>query len=207
MAPLGFPIPRRFIVLFSTILSLLVIYHFLAPSYAPLSRSSRLASYGSDSSSGDAADGYLSPASWLPWQSDTYDRPPEFDEDGQCLFLSPYSALSKEEKQRVEWMELEEVSAGVVRSKYASDGEQGGSEEVAEFDGFEDPDVVANATSKGRKSGTRPKGRSHPILKLLKQGEDKWNERINGQSKTLEEAVAKYVGKWNRQPPKGFDRW
>jgi beta-1,2-xylosyltransferase len=166
-----------------------------------------LASYGSGSvsDSGDEADGLLSPPSWLPWQSsETFDHPPEFDEDGQCLFLSPYSALSREEKQRAEWMELEEVSAGVVRSKFASDGdEEAGDGVVEEYDGFEDPDMAHNATRKKIKL----KGQSHPILKLLKQGEDKWNERINGQSKTLEEAVDKYVSKWGRQPPKGFDRW
>lgn len=74
-------------------------------------------------------------------------------------------------------MVLEEVSAGVVRAK----------------------DMGEN--------GEKPKGQSHPILALLKQGEEKWQHKMNNQSKTLEEATEKYIAKWNKNPPKYFDRW
>lgn len=85
-------------------------------------------------------------------------------------------------------MRLEEVSAGVVKAQHTFG---------LDLDGAED----------GSNGTWTPKGPSHPILALLKEGEEKWDKKLSGQSKTIEEAVEKYTKKWNRNPPKGFDRW
>ncbi|WWC88904.1 uncharacterized protein L201_003819 [Kwoniella dendrophila CBS 6074] len=47
----------------------------------------------------------------------------------------------------------------------------------------------------------------HPILDLMKQGEDKWNNLLERQSKTLPQAVTEYRRRYGRAPPKGFDQW
>jgi beta-1,2-xylosyltransferase len=44
-------------------------------------------------------------------------------------------------------------------------------------------------------------------LALLKAGEEKWKQKMSSQSQTIEEATEKYIKKWNRNPPKGFDKW
>ncbi len=54
---------------------------------------------------------------------------------------------------------------------------------------------------------TTPVGKSHPILGLLRHGDQKWKRMVESQSRTLEQAVDKYMSKWNRPPPKGFDLW
>lgn len=53
----------------------------------------------------------------------------------------------------------------------------------------------------------RAKGSGHPILGLLHRGEERWRAKLAGQSTSLEGAAAKYRQKWNRPPPKGFDKW
>lgn len=176
------PIPRRFVLLGLSAAIIVLLINLFAPSSIPPILTDRLTD----------EDGYFSGAGkWLPsvWDTETLiDRPPEFDDQGQCLFQSPYDALSPEEKRRAEFLVLEEVSKGVVRSKDLGDmesGDEGGG---------------------GGEFG-RPKGMSHPILALLKRGEDKWNNRMNNQSKTIEEAAEKYIAKWNRNPPKGFEKW
>lgn len=88
-------------------------------------------------------------------------------------------------------MDLEEISPGVVRLKGGSGGVR-----IDEFDA--DDMMGLNATMGGM---------SHPILGLLRMGEKKWNAKLAGQSKTLEEAAEKYKAKWGRNPPKGFDLW
>lgn len=169
-SPFKLPLPRRFVFLALSAAILVLFLNLFAPSSLP-------------SSSSDEPS-YFSTGKWLPsiWDSEAViDRPAEFDEDGQCLFLSPYDALSAEEKRRAEWLVLEEVSAGVVRAKPGSEGGSG--------------------------NGTRPEGTSHPILALLKAGEEKWKHKMSSQSQTIEEATEKYIKKWNRNPPKGFDKW
>jgi beta-1,2-xylosyltransferase len=171
-SPFKVPIPRRFLLLGLCAAIVVLLLNLFAPSSLPPLLSDSLTD----------EDGYFATSKWLPSMWDTeevVDRPPEFDETGQCLFLSPYDALSPEEKRRAEYMVLEEVSAGVVRAKEMPD------------DPMDD----------------RPRGPSHPILALLKQGEQKWNAKMNNQSKTIEEAVERYRAKWNRNPPKYFDRW
>lgn len=121
---------------------------------------------------------YLSPDKWTPpILSNSKSRPPpEWDANGNCLFLSPFDALTDKEKALADAIELDVVSPGNVRLKNHT--------------GEVPSDIKAN-----------------PIIRLLRDGEEKWNHALHSQSKTLEEAVAKYENKWGRPPPKGFDQW
>lgn len=47
----------------------------------------------------------------------------------------------------------------------------------------------------------------HPILDLIEYGERQWKEKVDRQSKTLEEGVREYKRRYGRKPPKGFDLW
>lgn len=48
---------------------------------------------------------------------------------------------------------------------------------------------------------------SHPIPELLAYGEERWKKLLDGQSRSLAEAVAEYQRRYKRAPPKGFDAW
>jgi hypothetical protein len=117
-------------------------------------------------------------------------RPPEFDEYGRCLFMSPFDALSTEEKQRAEQLVLESASDGIVRAREAV--------------------FVPPSMKKG--NSTVPAAQlketlTNPILGLLRDGERKWQDMLSQQSTTLEEAVTEYKTRWGRNPPRGFDEW
>lgn len=47
----------------------------------------------------------------------------------------------------------------------------------------------------------------HPIPQLLALGEKRWEELLARQSQTLGEAVREYERRYDRPPPKGFDKW
>ncbi|GAA6025765.1 hypothetical protein JCM10207_000786 [Rhodosporidiobolus poonsookiae] len=47
----------------------------------------------------------------------------------------------------------------------------------------------------------------HPILTLVKRAEHEWNEKVRRQSKTLREAVKEYRRRYNKNPPRGFEKW
>ena len=47
----------------------------------------------------------------------------------------------------------------------------------------------------------------HPIPKLMADAREQYDHLIKKQSKTLEQAVAEYKKRYNRDPPKGFDEW
>ena len=184
----GLPLPRRFIVLG---LSAVVVFLFLqtfAPNTLPPALAPNHPHHEPDAS-------LFSPSKWLPpiFNPDVPDRPAEFDEEGNCLFLSPFDALSASEKARAEWLILEDVSAGIVRSTAPIDPA------LLDPDWDDEFSEVTN--------GTRPSGLTHPIIGLLRDGENKWNDLISSQSRTLEEAVAVYERRWGRPPPKGFDHW
>lgn len=51
-----------------------------------------------------------------------------------------------------------------------------------------------------------PEG-AHPIYTLVKDAEERWNEKVSRASKSLEEAIAEYKRRYKRPPPKGFDDW
>lgn len=57
-------------------------------------------------------------------------------------------------------------------------------------------------------SGSQNASRAtHPILGLLVEGERKWADLVDRQSRSLEEAVVEYRKRYGRNPPKGFDDW
>lgn len=182
------PIPRRFIVLGATVIALFLFLHTFAPRALPPALTPNLPHHEPDAS-------YFSPSKWLPpiLNPSVPDRPLEFDEEGQCLFLSPFDALSAAEKARAAMLELEEVSAGLVRTKPAPPARD------------DDPDFD-DLTNLNGTSGLQM-GLTHPILALLRDGEKKWNDRMASQSKTLEQAVDTYKERYGRNPPKGFDAW
>ena len=49
--------------------------------------------------------------------------------------------------------------------------------------------------------------RPHPIPRLMAEAEEKWEMLLARQSNSLDEAVAEYQRRYNRNPPKGFDLW
>ena len=185
-SPLSLPLPRRFFILGFTFLTLFLFLQTFAPSTLPPAFTPSLPHHEPDAS-------YFSPSKWLPpiFNQNNPDRPIEFDEDGTCRFLSPFGALSKAEKARAAYLELEEISSGVVRTKPIE-----GRDDDPDYD-----DYMGNSTT------VIPTGLTHPILALLRDGEMKWKDRMARQSKTLEQAVDTYVERWGRQPPKGFDLW
>lgn len=113
-------------------------------------------------------------------------KPQEFDEYGRCLFLSPFDALSAEEKQRAEQVVLTDVSDGIVRSC---------------------PSVFIPAHHHQGNTTDAKETLTNPILGLLRDGERKWQDMLARQSKTLDEAVQEYKTRWGRNPPRGFDEW
>ena len=192
MVAFKLPVPRRFLILTLSAFSLILFLHTFAPKTLPPALTPHLQHHEPDAS-------YFSPSKWLPpiFNPNAPDRPPEFDEDGQCLFLSPFDALSPMEKLRAEYMALEEVSPGIVRSKPPPQG--GDVDADPDFD-----DEYSEASNSTRKL---PQGLTHPIIGLLRDGERKWRDRMARQSTTLEQAVAVYEERWGRPPPKGFDQW
>lgn len=44
-------------------------------------------------------------------------------------------------------------------------------------------------------------------MQLKLPAEQDWEQLLEKQSTTLSEAVAEYKRRYNRPPPKGFDRW
>ncbi|EIW70562.1 beta-1,2-xylosyltransferase 1 [Tremella mesenterica] len=187
---LKIPIPRKFIVLGLSIISLFLFLHTFVPRSLPPALTPHIPHHEPDAS-------YFSPSKWLPpiFNPNAPDRPVEFDEDGQCLFLSPFDALSIAEKKRAESLILETVSSGVVRSRPPPSGTDS------------DPDFDDEFSEASNDTRIMPQGLTHPIIGLLRDGERKWKERMERQSKTLEQAVQVYIDKWGRQPPKGFDHW
>lgn len=104
--------------------------------------------------------------------------------------MSPFDALSTEEKQRAEQLVLESASDGIVRAREAV--------------------FVPPSMKKG--NSTVPAAQlketlTNPILGLLRDGERKWQDMLSQQSTTLEEAVTEYKTRWGRNPPRGFDEW
>ncbi|SCV72165.1 BQ2448_4859 [Microbotryum intermedium] len=47
----------------------------------------------------------------------------------------------------------------------------------------------------------------HPIYTLIERAEQRWNDKVAKQSRTLTEAVHEYKNRYRRNPPKGFDDW
>ncbi len=163
----------------------------------------------------------LHPANWLPDIVSPFamggDQPAEWDEYGRCLFLSPFDALSDQEKARAEAMDLVTVSEGIVRSEPSIFTPPSPSSHSPPTSPPTDSSLLSspnNLTS--AKFGKNPSSNmvvenvptlSSPILALLMRGERKWQDLVSKQSRTLEEAVREYQERWGRMPPKGFEKW
>lgn len=50
-------------------------------------------------------------------------------------------------------------------------------------------------------------GGPHPITTLIKRAQMEWDAKVARQSKTLRAAVEEYRRRYNRAPPKGFEKW
>ncbi|KAF7354421.1 SPX domain-containing protein [Mycena venus] len=48
---------------------------------------------------------------------------------------------------------------------------------------------------------------SHPIPELIARAEAAWAAKLSGASTTLRQAAAEYTRRYNRLPPRGFDKW
>ncbi|GFZ52387.1 hypothetical protein JCM24511_10160 [Saitozyma sp. JCM 24511] len=51
------------------------------------------------------------------------------------------------------------------------------------------------------------KSRLHPIYKLIRDARKAWDNKLERQSQSLEEATVEYRRRYGRQPPRGFDKW
>ncbi|KAG5635149.1 hypothetical protein H0H81_012270 [Sphagnurus paluster] len=49
--------------------------------------------------------------------------------------------------------------------------------------------------------------RTHPIFDLIDLAHARWKFKLARASTTLDEAVQEYVRRYNRRPPRGFDKW
>ncbi|KAG5645658.1 hypothetical protein DXG03_005495 [Asterophora parasitica] len=47
----------------------------------------------------------------------------------------------------------------------------------------------------------------HPIYELMELANARWKSKLARASRTLDDAVGEYVRRYNRRPPKGFDKW
>ncbi|KAG9051021.1 Glycosyltransferase Family 90 domain containing protein [Tulasnella sp. UAMH 9824] len=47
----------------------------------------------------------------------------------------------------------------------------------------------------------------HPVYELLRVSEKEWKDKLGRASRTLKEAVEEYRRRYQRMPPKGFDKW
>lgn len=181
-----FGIPKRYLNLLALLSIIILISLFSTP------KTRSLVSPSTESR--------IHPVNWFPDSiSNNFgfslgDSPEEWDEFGRCLFISPFDALSKHEKQRAEQVELEQVSDGIVRAKQAV---------------FHPPLTHSDRNSTSSANSLKPASESltNPILGLLRDGERKWKDMVAKQSKSLEEAVEEYKTRWNRNPPLGFDQW
>lgn len=186
----GFGIPKRYLNLLALVSILILISLFSTP---------RTRKYVTPPPTSP-----IHPVNWFPDSiSNNFgfslgggDMPEEFDELGRCLFISPFDALSRHEKERAEQVTLEQVSDGIVRAKRSVFRPP-----TLQSDG--DSLALANANA----SEVVEETLTNPILGLLRDGERKWQDMVARQSKTLEEAVQEYKTRWNRNPPLGFDQW
>lgn len=83
------------------------------------------------------------------------------------------------------------------------------SEEEATDHLYWQPETLATAAHVYRSDGlleVNPAG-AHPIFELLRNAEERWSKKLQGASKTFDEAFNEYVKRYHRLPPVGFDTW
>ncbi|KAJ3966857.1 glycosyltransferase family 90 protein [Lentinula raphanica] len=56
-------------------------------------------------------------------------------------------------------------------------------------------------------SSPTPDYSTHPITRMMKEAEERFQAKIDKQSKTLSEAIEEYKHRYGMSPPKGFDKW
>ncbi|KAG9095218.1 F-actin-capping protein subunit beta [Ceratobasidium sp. UAMH 11750] len=69
---------------------------------------------------------------------------------------------------------------------------------------------IAELSSHQAVAGGRLKvtmGGPHPLHGLIHGAEAKWNDMLESQSTTLNEAIEEYQRRYSRRPPLGFDKW
>jgi len=64
---------------------------------------------------------------------------------------------------------------------------------------------VGGEGGKGKEGGLTQQ--PHPIHLLIREARAKWEAKVARQSRTLEEAVSEYKRRYNKKPPRGFDKW
>jgi hypothetical protein len=110
---------------------------------------------------------------------------------------SSHPALSHLDQHLREWRRYPNRAAGVGDG----DGDEGGNNFVDQLE-ISDVDGLARGWQlvKGKRS-------KHPIEFLIEKGQERWKGLLARQSRTLEDAFAEYVRRYDRPPPKGFDVW
>lgn len=122
--------------------------------------------------------------------------------------------------------QLEDELIEQVKEENETESQQGGSgkwdrPDVAEDDSDPEPEPVQLPTASRtgltyhpngyllvQDPGTAPEPlQPHPILTLIKRGEERWQAKLAKSSKTLEECVEEYRRRYNRPPPFGFEKW
>lgn len=116
---IGVSIPRRVYLLVGSVVAVILFLHTVAPSTLPPVFTPSYPHHEPDASP-------WSKEKWLPPMFNKHrpDRPPEFDDMGQCVFLSPFEALSEAEKAAAREMVFEEETPGVVGIKPSPGGGQ-----------------------------------------------------------------------------------
>nr|XP_018267302.1 uncharacterized protein I303_01287 [Kwoniella dejecticola CBS 10117]OBR89460.1 hypothetical protein I303_01287 [Kwoniella dejecticola CBS 10117] len=122
---------------------------------------------------------------------------------------------------------LKAKSKSKVKPKARSKGNSNGNGQIQFHDseqgegvGEEEQDEVEEITDRGSRIKSKPSHRfldngylipnihaPHPIFELIKRSKDKWQRKMDKQSKTLSEGVDEYRRRYARDPPKGFERW
>ncbi|GAA5987354.1 hypothetical protein JCM5350_005637 [Sporobolomyces pararoseus] len=60
----------------------------------------------------------------------------------------------------------------------------------------------------GKPNSLQPdKSQPHPIHLLVREAKEKWESKLNRQSKTLPQGIDIYEERYKRRPPRGFDEW
>lgn len=132
------------------------------------------------------------PETWLPFSVMNRSDSEQYVPTGNMTFAWPMAP------EEWDWPEIETALAdGVCRF-------------VSPLEGLTEEERILAATMEFEETTpgvVRAKGEGHPILGLLHRGEERWRQKVASQSMSLKEAADKYRQKWNRPPPKGFDKW
>ena len=68
-------------------------------------------------------------------------------------------------------------------------------------------DLPVVSWSSGALSASQVSSSQHPIELLAAESQDRFEQMLSKQSKTVREAASEYQRRYNRKPPPGFDQW